>query len=284
LTPHFTSDNWRVNQTARGIAVTNTSIQYVSSARPGEVVISHASLVHCGHSTQVWDATVSSKSTNKTLAVVQSCALNKYNKENSDDRSNNNNNNQNDNTKAMGGDSRQWLDEKLNKIGTNFNIDTMSKQEIAAKFDKHAPHWYANSCNYVTMVIIFESYSALSIYRQDLVHKFHYKMLDWVTQQAKTFANKNAEILGAYHTLRGKASSINMFRSLDAACAVGLISDALRKGGMTGRMTGTDISPKMLELAQQRGNYSHTFVHDLELPLPCPDRSVSALKIVSHLK
>ena len=61
----------------------------------------------------------------------------------------------------------------------------------------------------------------------------------------------------------------------DAACAVGLISDSLRKGGMTGPMTGTDLSPKMIELAQQRGNYSKTFVHDLEVPLPYPDRSVS---------
>ncbi len=56
---------------------------------------------------------------------------------------------------------------------------------------------------------------------------------------------------------------------------MGLISDSLRKGGMTGPMTGTDLSPKMIELAQQRGNYSKTFVHDLEVPLPYPDRSVS---------
>jgi hypothetical protein len=44
---------------------------------------------------------------------------------------------------------------------------------------------------------------------------------------------------------------------------------------MTGPMTGIDLSPKMVELAQQRGNYSQTFVHDLEVSVPCPDRSVS---------
>jgi type IV secretory pathway VirB9-like protein len=86
----------------------------------------------------VWDARVSSKTTNKTLAVVQSSALNKYAKEDNNNRSSNTTNN---NNTAPRGDSRQWMDLKINKIGTNFNIDTMSKQEIAAKFDKHAPHW-----------------------------------------------------------------------------------------------------------------------------------------------
>ncbi len=128
------------HQTSSGIAVTNTSIQYLSSARPGEVLLSHASLVHCGHSTQVWDARVSSKSSNKTLAVVQSSALNKYAKESADTS----NNTHTPSKAAPSGDSRQWMDLKLNKIGTNFNIDTMSKQEIAAKFDKHAPHWYGD--------------------------------------------------------------------------------------------------------------------------------------------
>jgi uncharacterized protein (TIGR00369 family) len=226
-------------ETSSGIAVTNTSIQYLSSARPGDVLLSRASLVHCGHSTQVWDARVSSKTTNKTLAVVQSSALNKYAKEDKQNSASNTNNN--NNNAAPRGDSRQWMDLKMNKIGTNFNIDTMSKQEIAAKFDKHAPHW------------------------QDLVHKFHYKMLDWVTQQAKTYANKNAVIL-------------------DAACAVGLISDSLRKGGMTGPMTGIDLSPKMVELAQQRGNYSQTFVHDLEASVPCPDRSFDLITCTGALE
>lgn len=58
---------------------------------------------------------------------------------------------------------------------------------------------------------------------------------------------------------------------------MGLIADSLRKGGMNGPITGLDLSPKMVELAQQRGNYSTAFVHDLEVPVPCPDRSVSAL-------
>jgi type IV secretory pathway VirB9-like protein len=87
----------------------------------------------------VWDARVSSKTTNKTLAVVQSSALNKYAKEDKQNSASNTNNN--NNNAAPRGDSRQWMDLKMNKIGTNFNIDTMSKQEIAAKFDKHAPHW-----------------------------------------------------------------------------------------------------------------------------------------------
>ncbi len=40
-----------------------------------------------------------------------------------------------------------------------------------------------------------------ALIRQDLVHKFHYTMLDWVTQQAKSYPNKNAVVLGARNSL-----------------------------------------------------------------------------------
>lgn len=67
---------------------------------------------------------------------------------------------------------------KLN--GGNFNIQTMTKQEIASKFDKHAPHW------------------------KHFVSIAKYSIFEWMTEQCRIFLLKNknnVRILGILQSL-----------------------------------------------------------------------------------
>jgi len=54
----------------------------------------------------------------------------------------------------------------------------------------------------------------------------------------------------------------------DLACGVGLIGTELRRAGVTGRLTGVDLSSKMLEHALKTGHYNGgVFLRDLDAEL-----------------
>jgi len=66
-------------ETATGFAVTNTSINYLHSATPGDTLFSEAQLIHKGVSTQLWNASItSSEGSTRKLALIVSSALNLY--------------------------------------------------------------------------------------------------------------------------------------------------------------------------------------------------------------
>ena len=62
---------------------------------------------------------------------------------------------------------------------------------------------------------------------------------------------------------------------LDAGCGTGLVGEALNILGYSD-ITGIDISPEMLAVAEGRGVYSKIAVQDLGEPLPNPNGSFAA--------
>ncbi len=72
-------------------------------------------------------------------------------------------------------------------------------------------------------------------------------------------------------------------RVLDAACGSGLTGSALQRLGYT-RITGIDISARLLELAEQTGAYEQTLRVDMQvLPLPFDDEEFDAVEFIGAL-
>ena len=90
-------------------------------------------------------------------------------------------------------ETRNNIIQNLSKLsGGNFNIQTMTKQEIASKFDKHAPHW------------------------KHFVSIAKYSIFDWMTEQCRIFVLKNknnVRILGILHFLLSLNFSYFLLRS-----------------------------------------------------------------------
>jgi len=63
---------------ATGFTTIECKANFLSSAREGEVVIGHASPLHVGRSTQVWDATVTNETTERRMASYRCTQLMLY--------------------------------------------------------------------------------------------------------------------------------------------------------------------------------------------------------------
>jgi predicted TPR repeat methyltransferase len=76
-------------------------------------------------------------------------------------------------------------------------------------------------------------------------------------------------------TRHSQATSI-----LDVGCGTGLVGQALRAHGFTGRLTGLDLSESSLAVAGPSGAYDVLEPADLQQPLPLADDSVDAVVCV----
>jgi predicted TPR repeat methyltransferase len=70
---------------------------------------------------------------------------------------------------------------------------------------------------------------------------------------------------------------------LDTGCGDGLSGVALQAAGFVGGITGADLSPELLAIAETRGCYSATAELDLSRPLPFEDDSFIACTCVGTL-
>jgi predicted TPR repeat methyltransferase len=67
---------------------------------------------------------------------------------------------------------------------------------------------------------------------------------------------------------------------LDVGCGTGLVGQALRARGFTGRLSGLDLSAASLAVAEQSGAYDDLGSADLQQPLPWPGDSADAVVCV----
>jgi predicted TPR repeat methyltransferase len=67
---------------------------------------------------------------------------------------------------------------------------------------------------------------------------------------------------------------------LDVGCGTGLVGQALRARGFSGRLTGFDISQASLEIARQGGTYDSAEQADLQQRLPLEDDTADAVVCV----
>jgi predicted TPR repeat methyltransferase len=118
-------------QNASGFAVVESSVHFVKSAEPGDILICKAKPIKQGNIVQIWDAEIFIEGKEDSLgsiACVRSTAVNTYpsaSKSNSSSVSAEN----------------EALNQNWARLGTNFNIGKMTKAEIAARFDKHSDNW-----------------------------------------------------------------------------------------------------------------------------------------------
>jgi predicted TPR repeat methyltransferase len=81
-----------------------------------------------------------------------------------------------------------------------------------------------------------------------------------------------AETVLSHHPQAGSA--------LDVGCGTGLVGQALRARGFTGRLVGLDISPASLAVAREGGTYDAVEEADLQQPLPVEDDAHDAVVCV----
>jgi ubiquinone/menaquinone biosynthesis C-methylase UbiE/acyl-coenzyme A thioesterase PaaI-like protein len=122
------------------------------------------------------------------------------------------------------------LDSKrLEKLGTGFNIDAMTKTQIRERFDKHSENWI------------------------EWTTKFKYfPVFEWIgknCQQLSQEFKQNAKIF-------------------DMATGVGLVAQALQRNEMKGNIMGLDISSGMIQKAMETKCYQQLMVHDLDNDIP----------------
>jgi hypothetical protein len=84
-----------------------------------------------------------------------------------------------------------WFDSNK-KWGSGFDISKMTKDEIAKKFDKHAPNWY--------YVYFFKlHYLTFNSFRQVFVEKSKYEpVFDWIKESTAKLENKSGTVLGMF--------------------------------------------------------------------------------------
>eukprot|EP01080_Neovahlkampfia_damariscottae_P008355 gene8355-180_t len=98
---------------ATNFAVLNSNTNFLGFGSLGDTLTCTATQMHCGKSTQVWDAVI--KSNNKILSTTKSTVLNLYETE---------------------------MEIKNNKLlGLNFTIKDTNKEEIESKFDAYSVKW-----------------------------------------------------------------------------------------------------------------------------------------------
>jgi hypothetical protein len=79
----------------------------------------------------------------------------------------------------------EFFSENKTKFSFNFNVSTMTKEEIAKRFDKHAPNWY-------------ELLNSRSCKRNYFIALSKYALLNYVKVQASTFPNCETSVLGRW--------------------------------------------------------------------------------------
>ncbi len=71
---------------------------------------------------------------------------------------------------------------------------------------------------------------------------------------------------------------------LDLGCATGTLGIVLRSAYPDATITGVDISPRMIELADERGCYDRTIVHDLNSELEFDDESFDVVTALGFME
>ncbi|EFC49461.1 hypothetical protein NAEGRDRAFT_78002 [Naegleria gruberi] len=216
-----------------GMVVLDNFNQFLKSASVGDELVVVAKPLHLGKSTQSWEATVylGSPPNGKKIALSRSTILNKVTSESAQ---------QSETATSNSNASKKLTPENLNKLGKNFNIETMSKQEIAAKFDKHSEQW--------------EFLTSVSDYQKN--------MISWVVNELKQYADQQ---------LSSPQFANETFKVLDLATGNGLIGRSINNiispRVKKLEMTGLDLSQGMLKKAKEWNIYSNLFVHDLDQPI-----------------
>ncbi|MCP5383702.1 MAG: class I SAM-dependent methyltransferase [Sphingomonadaceae bacterium] len=83
--------------------------------------------------------------------------------------------------------------------------------------------------------------------------------LDWEGRVGRSWASEwqrtDRSFGGLTDQLLGKASVRSVLQALDVGCGAGELSMAMARGHSTAEVVGIDISPELLEVAQQRAGY-----------------------------
>ncbi|KAG2385986.1 hypothetical protein C9374_003135 [Naegleria lovaniensis] len=192
-----------------GMVVLDTFTQFTRHANINDVLHVVARPRHLGRKTQTWEATIylGDPKENIKAAHTISTVLNLPNEEGELLKSGN-----------------------LKKLGKNFNINTMNKEEIAARFDKYSEQW--------------EFLTKISEYQKNVIA--------WVLKQANALKQQR---------------TLDNLKVLDLATGCGLVGNALCNVlGETTKLdlTGLDISQGMLNKSEELGVYRNLFVHDLD--------------------
>lgn len=106
------------------MAVVDSIVHFLKSASPGDTLLCKARPVKQGRQIQIWDAEVFIQTPDSGLvlvATVRSTALNAGG--------------------ASSGPDGGELKKNWAKLGTKFNVEKMTKAELAARFDKHSDSW-----------------------------------------------------------------------------------------------------------------------------------------------
>jgi 1,4-dihydroxy-2-naphthoyl-CoA hydrolase len=107
---------------ATSFAVVDINSKFLYPGKLNDELICTAKQDHSGKRVQVWNADVFSLPNNKLISKANSTVLNLYDQTDLKDKQSN-------------------PEKDISKLGLNFNIDKMTKEEIAQRFDKHAPQW-----------------------------------------------------------------------------------------------------------------------------------------------
>ncbi|PHH92704.1 hypothetical protein CDD83_5941 [Cordyceps sp. RAO-2017] len=79
-----------------------------------------------------------------------------------------------------------------------------------------------------------------------------------------------------------KSQNLTDIKILDAGCGTGLVGAHLAKLGAK-HIDGVDLSPGMLEVARQTGNYKSLKTADLSQPLDCPSNTYQVVMCIGTL-
>jgi SAM-dependent methyltransferase len=148
---------------------------------------------------------------------------------------------------------------KLN--GKNFNVHKMTKEEIAQKFDNHAPHWFGSAYSTKSFFFFFFFFFFVCLilsFRKQFVSICKYSIFEWLSVQCTLLKRKSSfRSLGIDNGIHSAFELI----SPDLGCGPGLIGTHLRNNGIDGTIVALDISPKMLELALQTKDSNGNMVY-----------------------
>eukprot|EP01126_Amoeba_proteus_P033840 TRINITY_DN3341_c0_g2_i1.p2 TRINITY_DN3341_c0_g2~~TRINITY_DN3341_c0_g2_i1.p2 ORF type:complete len:211 (-),score=43.61 TRINITY_DN3341_c0_g2_i1:685-1317(-) len=105
--------------------VTNISTTFLKPGKVGQTLVSTSTQLQGGSLVQVWQTEIRTKEEGNLVAFMTSSVLNLLQDHSIED----------DEKKL------DFFSKNKSKFGFSFNVEKMTKEEIAQKFDKHAPNW-----------------------------------------------------------------------------------------------------------------------------------------------